>query len=47
MKYMEAEEGRKGLRWKEVEGKSNKREGGKRRKDGEGGKEAKFMERGC
>ena len=42
---MEAKEGCKGEKWKEVESKSIKREGGKRRRDGEGGKEAKVMER--
>ena len=36
-------EGCKGEKWKEVESKSIKREGGKRRRDGEGGKEAKVM----
>ena len=47
-KGMEAKEGCKGEKWKEgkeVESQSIKREGGKRRRDGEGGKEAKVMER--
>ena len=44
-KGMEAKEGCKGEKWKEVESKSIKREGGKRRRDGEGGKKAKVMER--